>query len=194
MTSCTCNPSKRAASGFCCSCLKSCFPETPRFRRYWSIARGQWAHGGRHQSMQPVRQVIAIVSMACSAGWAQVTSLPTPWKWNRWQIFAHNAPAAQMDRERRSLHSESRMPLPVPARRTCCQTWTPASSRSSANAASQSQTRAGGAEISAMKVGMHAVLHTLGTCRSTFDPTLKLRMLPVLGSATNTTVSSSTPQ
>ena len=35
---------------------------------------------------------------------------------------------------------------------------------------------------------------TLGTARSTFSPTLKLRMLPVFGSATKTTVSPSTPQ
>lgn len=34
---------------------------------------------------------------------------------------------------------------------------------------------------------------TRGTLKSTFSPTLKFRMLPVFGSATNTTVSASTP-
>ena len=36
--------------------------------------------------------------------------------------------------------------------------------------------------------------HTGGMDRSMFAPTLKFRMLPVLGSATKTTVSASTPQ
>lgn len=39
----------------------------------------------------------------------------------------------------------------------------------------------------------HAPQLTRGTLKSTFSPTLKFRMLPVLGSATNTTVSASTP-